>query len=117
MKDFLAGLTNVVIEDEPLEMLEKAWTHGEMTKQTETLKHCLSSLNRIAINQNGHARIWPDFSPLGFSFGIFKKTPRGSECCFNGGIIYHGVHDGYGSGSAPTLSVCLNETHGWSLHT
>jgi len=36
---------------------------------------------------------------------------------FNGGLIYHGSHDLFGSGSAPAFSVCLTPTSGWSVHT
>lgn len=34
-----------------------------------------------------------------------------------GAITYHGKYDGYGSGGAPTFSVCLTPTDGWSVHT
>lgn len=36
---------------------------------------------------------------------------------FNGGLIFHGSHDGYGSGSAPSFSCTLTPTDGWSIHT
>lgn len=35
----------------------------------------------------------------------------------NGGLLYHGPHDAYGSGSGPTFAVTLNAVHGWSIHT
>ena len=34
-----------------------------------------------------------------------------------GGIIYHGERDGFGSGAAPTFSICLKETSGYEIHT
>ena len=34
-----------------------------------------------------------------------------------GGIIYHGPRDGYGSGEGPALSVTLDKTEGYSIHT
>ena len=34
-----------------------------------------------------------------------------------GGLIFHGQHDGGGDGGMPTLSVCLTPQDGWSLHT
>jgi len=62
--------------------------------------------------------LYVDFAPMSFSFmmnikdkdGIWKKW-------FNGGLIFHGSIDGYGSGSSPTFSVCLTPTDGWSIHT
>lgn len=79
----------------------------------------------------------PDFAPLSFTFGIYAKANPGKgynwsehagllrnrpelegyTMWFNGGLIYHGSHDGYGSGSAPTFSVTLTKTRGWSIHT
>lgn len=35
----------------------------------------------------------------------------------NGGIIFHGRHDNGGDGGAPTFSVCMEPTNGWSIHT
>lgn len=36
---------------------------------------------------------------------------------YNGGIIFHGPYDNFGSGGAPTFAVTLTPTHGWSVHT
>lgn len=37
---------------------------------------------------------------------------------FTGGLIYHGTHDLYGAGIAPTFSVSLGRTEpGWEIHT
>ena len=47
-----------------------------------------------------------------------RKQPDGSyKYWFEGGLIYHGPHDGYGSGQNPTLSVCVNPTDDWAIHT
>lgn len=35
----------------------------------------------------------------------------------NGALIYHGPHDNGGDGGAPTFSVNLVPTNGWSIHT
>lgn len=45
------------------------------------------------------------------------SAPREWVHWFNGGLLYHGNHDGFGSGEAPTLAVTLNPTDGWSIHT
>jgi hypothetical protein len=34
-----------------------------------------------------------------------------------GGLLFHGPHDGFGSGSGPTFAVSLSPTVGWSIHT
>jgi len=35
----------------------------------------------------------------------------------HGGLLYHGPHDGFGSGSAPVFAVTLEPCDGWSIHT
>jgi hypothetical protein len=63
--------------------------------------------------------LFPDFAPLSFFFVMYNKSKKDGEYkpYFNGGLIFHGPHDGFGSGSAPTFSVSLNAEHGWSVHT
>lgn len=61
-----------------------------------------------------------DWAPYSFSFVIQVRGERpGSQYAtwFVGGLIYHGPHDGHGSGSYPTLAVTLEPTHGWQVHT
>ena len=69
-----------------------------------------------------------DFSAYGFVFACFKmedceivdgylQRKYGVDPFMNGGIIFHGQHDNGGDGSAPTYSVCLTTTDGWSIHT
>lgn len=43
--------------------------------------------------------------------------PPNARYSFNGGLLYHGSHDGFGSGKGPTFAVTLTPTHGWSIHT
>jgi hypothetical protein len=63
-------------------------------------------------------RLFRDFAPYSFSFVIESKDTTGTwSTWFNGGLIYHGPHDGNGSGSAPTFAVTLSPTLGWSIHT
>lgn len=63
--------------------------------------------------------LYHDFAPFSFSFVIERKAADSDtyESWFNGGLIYHGRHDGYGSGSAPTFSVSLTPSTGWQIHT
>lgn len=63
-------------------------------------------------------RLSPDFAPMSFYFVIEKKNDKGEwTTLFNGGLLFHGRHDGNGSGAAPTLAVTLTPEQGWSLHT
>lgn len=63
-------------------------------------------------------RLMRDGAPMSFYFVIEKRTETGDwSLLFNGGLLYHGPHDGYGSGSAPTFAVTLTPTIGWSIHT
>ena len=58
-----------------------------------------------------------DFAPL--SFAILRQSQREGAWLngINGGLIYHGPHDGFGNGSAPSFSVSLSDKQGWSIHT
>lgn len=58
--------------------------------------------------------LYKDFAPLSLSFILRDED---GVAFMNGGVIFHGEHDGGGSGGAPTFSVSLTPTSGWSLHT
>ena len=59
--------------------------------------------------------LYSDFAPLSLEFLI---TDQG-QFVLNGGFIFHGKHDGFGNGGAPTFSVCIGNDRvtGWSIHT
>jgi len=63
--------------------------------------------------------LYYDSAPLSFGFNIETKQADGTwKFWFNGGLIFHGRHDGYGSGQAPTFSVSLTPVDDdWSIHT
>jgi hypothetical protein len=64
------------------------------------------------------ARLFKDGAPYSFGFVIEAQDANGDwTTWFNGGLLYHGPHDGNGSGSAPTYAVTLTLTTGWSIHT
>jgi len=64
------------------------------------------------------ARLFRDFAPHSFGFVIEAKNRTGEwTTWFNGGLLFHGPHDGNGSGAAPTLAVTMEPTVGWSIHT
>ena len=58
--------------------------------------------------------ICTDYDELSFYF--YEVYADGSHG-LNGGIIFHGKRDGFGSGQGPTFSVCLEPTDGYSIHT
>ena len=57
--------------------------------------------------------VYTDFAP----YSLYFVEKVSGEFRSNGGVIYHGPHDGFGSGSAPSFSVCLTPSQGWSIHT
>lgn len=59
--------------------------------------------------------LYSDFAPLSMEFSITKND----KLILNGGFIFHGAHDGFGNGGAPTFSVSLSteKETGWSIHT
>jgi len=62
--------------------------------------------------------LYKDFAPKSFRFVMERRADDGGFVYwFNGGLVFHGNHDGYGSGAAPTLCVCVNPTDGWAIHT
>ena len=55
-----------------------------------------------------------DFAPLSLNFYVMDKK---NQCQLNGGVIYHGSHDGGGNGLSTTFSVNLEPCIGWVIHT
>lgn len=81
---------------------------------TESYEKTFARLERHS--QNGcQVKIYSDFAPLSLYFEI----TRDGLFVLNGGFIFHGPHDGYGNGGAPTFSVCIEpeKQPGWSIHT
>lgn len=69
-------------------------------------------------NDRMRVHLTPDFAPFSFFFVIEKKNDAGEwRALFNGGLLFHGRHDGNGSGSTPTFATTLEPTVGWSVHT
>lgn len=69
-------------------------------------------------SQTVRARLFKDFAPYSFGFVLEKKSADGEwKHWFTGGLLFHGSHDGNGSGSGPTFAVTLTPTTGWSIHT
>ena len=76
-----------------------------------TLSYGLSVISRCTKNTvGGMAKVFKDWAPLSFAFVCGQGG-------MNGGIIFHGSHDGFGGGGPPTFSMCLEPTEGWQVHT
>lgn len=68
------------------------------------------------------AWLYKDLAPYSFNVSLEGRVENlGSqdryEHWMDMGLIYHGPHDGYGSGSAPTFAVTIDATQGWSIHS
>ena len=83
------------------------------------LKSKLDYLENYGGDKNkSRTRLFRDHAPYSFGFLLEKKDENGSwVVLFQGGLIFHGAHDGHGDGSAPTFAVTLTPTTGWSIHT
>ena len=59
--------------------------------------------------------LYSDFAPLSMEFSITENN----KLVLYGGFIFHGPHDGYGNGGAPTFSVFIDsdDKPGWRIHT
>lgn len=101
----------------------KDLTNGELGKQLQyakeennnTLQECIDSLKRVDENHGTETEIFTDFAPRSF---YFVRKMQG-QFRGNGGIIFHGRHDGFGSGQAPSFSVSLDNSpvSRWEIHT
>ncbi len=103
------------------EHFDKVVVFAKSTNRMEQLQEKLDYLDTYADHeQKGLTKcvLGYDFAPYSFSFLMMKKDSNGEyQHYFNGGLIFHGEHDGGGNGSSPTLSVCLNPTDDWAVHT
>ncbi len=102
----------------------KDLTEGKLNQELEyaksigsdTLQQCIDRLKQVDENMETETTISNDFAPRSF---YFQRTDRNDRHSGNGGIIFHGPHDGYGSGSAPSFSVSLDDSKEirWQIHT
>ena len=80
----------------------------ERQKLARSLRDGLSRIAALQKGGGGQAELYSDGAPLSFTWragGLF------------GGLLFHGPHDRYGSGGAPTFAVTLTPTYGWQIHT
>lgn len=82
------------------------------------LKNRLDYLEHYGKSDTTCVRLMADGAPYSFYFVIERKSATGEwERLFNGGLLFHGAHDGLGSGSGPTFACTLTPTIDWSIHT
>ena len=87
-----------------------------LTAQLERQLETLASYGRDP--ERCRTVLHPDFAPFSFGFTIERRLADGSwRAVIGGGLLYHGPHDGHGSGAHPTLAVTLEPVSGWSVHT
>lgn len=110
-----------MLEIQNKEHFEKVKQFAESTGRMKQLQDKLDYLDTYAEHgDRGATRcvLGYDWAPYSFSFTMMRRNENGDYFpWYNGGLIFHSSHDGGGSGSAPTYSVCLNPTDGWSIHT
>jgi hypothetical protein len=80
----LAEIIAFATEHDLTEIFNKSFT------RFETFSQCSCDVN-----------LYSDFALLSLYFEII----RDEKLVLNGGFIFHGPHDGYGNGAAPTFSV------------
>jgi hypothetical protein len=95
------------------EHLAAVRSFADRTNQRAAFEKSLEDLT--AYKRDGSTvKLREDFAPYSFFWMLF--SPEGTFW-MNGGLIYHGTHDGGGCGGAPTFSVNLTPTNGWAIHT
>ncbi len=105
------GKPIVVLQDCTNGDLKKTLRYAEEINDF-SLHRCLDRLAEVDINCKSKTKIYPDFAPNSFSFARMKDK----KCITNGGIIFHGIKGEHGAG-APTFSVSISNSPGWSIHT
>lgn len=81
----------------------------------KSLSRCIESLKRW----KRPIVIGCDWDEMSFSFReelTLEEKYQGFRGV-NGGIIYHGARDGFGSGAGPTFSVTIGKAEGYQIHT
>jgi len=98
--------------------LAEARAHAARVGLTDSLEGKLRYLGDYARPLESRCTLYHDHAPYSFAFTLEVKTRSGVwQHWFSGALIYHGPHDGGGSGSGPTFAVALEPTHGWLIHT
>lgn len=105
------------IENE--EHMRNVEAFADKMSMRDRLDERLTYLGEYAGGVNTRCTLFKDFAPASFEFVMEKRKCEHSPWVFwfNGGLIFHGPHDAWGSGGGPTFAVSLTPEHGWSVHT
>jgi len=78
-----------------------------------SLDNCFKSLERMCGDKEDKiVKIYPDWAHMSLGFGLFDTKQQ--KFGVVGGIIYHGTIDGK---QVKNLSVSIELTNGWQIHT
>ena len=110
-----------LMSDEAKKLYKEAERFARTTGQIDNFKENMDYLSGYACHEGRETRceMYQDGAPYSFYFVMHLKRKGEDEFkpWFNGGLIYHGPHDGFGDGGAPTFSVNINNSQGWSVYT
>ena len=103
-----------MIIDKSTGRLDQIRSFDKENNLLENFNHTFSRLESYA-DKGFEVTLYSDFALLSLEFSITDNH----KLILYGGFIYHGSHDGYGSGGAPTFSVNIDPDNksGWSIHT
>jgi len=103
-----------MIIDKTIGRLDEIKTFAKENNLLENFNNTFSRLKTYSA-KGYTVNLYSDFAPHSLYFEITLNE----KFILNGGFIFHGPHDGFGSGIAPTFSVCIDPDNkpGWSIHT
>jgi hypothetical protein len=103
-----------MITDNSRGRLDEIKAFAQKNNLLENFKETFSKLENYS-DKGYTVTLYSDFAPLSMEFSITEND----KLILYGGFIFHGPHDGYGNGGAPTFSVCIDpdDTPGWRIHT
>ncbi len=116
-------IENKAYYDEVVAFAKNAGLYDDPGNKNEALANRLAYLESYGgKDKNGEdrsrVRLYKDAAPYSFGFIIQQKNAEGEWAyLFEGGLLFHGSHDGNGNGSAPTFAVSLTPCVGWAIHT
>lgn len=103
-----------MIVDKTQGKLEEIKEFAKKNNLTGKFKRAFSSFENYS-KKGFIVTLFDDFAPYSLLFSVSKNKQQ----VLFGGFIFHGQHDNFGDGGAPTFSVSLSQTKetGWSIHT
>ena len=103
-----------MITDKTGARLDEIRTYANEHNLLESFNETFSRLETYS-DKGYEVTLYSDFAPHSLYFEITLNE----KFVLNGGFIFHGPHDGFGNGSAPTFSVCIDpdDKPGWRIHT